>query len=479
MKPIYVAVSTREAGFARAIARGLSEKGEGFFVQVLEREAVRAAAAAAAAKAAEIAAAAEIGGNVEIAAHAEIAAAAETAARTGINAAAEVIGTGHGLNWQILVTDLCCQEGLIVPEVWMDRVIRLEGYVISVKDVLDRIMDVACNLGIGSAGGLGGKTSGRPFVVGFFGRHGGSGVTSVALTTGRMLAGAFGERVLYLSFAPEDDAYLYGAGAQAGPSVLSGERPGRPGGRPCGLRTAQEHMTGEGRVGAQAGSAAGAPAALKGLGGRGRSRKELLYRLRQGMPFYFEQYAVEDVYGLACLKPTAGANCFHLLVSDERRSLVEQIVKVTDYDVILVDLGAEPNPAQDWQKSCFHLLTEVRSRVDQRCLTDESEEDAVVIWNHGPASGRSEVGRGGLACGEGGRSGIVHGEVDPSEDDRGRDARFEIAHDPESFCMGDGADQTEKWTEDGGSISIDMTKDFAIGIKNFSNFLEDFVLKAR
>ena len=415
MEPIKIAVSTKEPGFARALARGLAEYGEGLYIRILEADPDMTAA--------------------------------------GLHGPGQD-GTAPpaSADWDVLVTDL----DLSAPDGWKDRIVKLESYAISVKQVMDAVMEAAYTAGRCTGRRRQPETADgrRSVIIGFYGRYGSSGVTSIALTVGRMLAGAFGEKVLYLSFAPVDDAVLYGAvpygaalyDAALYDAALDGE----------GAAVGPEEPVAAGEAGRD----------------RRRSRKELLYRLRQEAPFYFQQYIEEDEYGLHCLHPCDGENCFSAMEIQERRQVLDRISAAAGYNVIIADLGKRPEGNEFAETGC-DLSVEVRNRLDRRWALQERRKepysrwvDHVTIWNRNEENCGME-------------------KKDPercrTEDDLEKNPliEFEIEDDTESFQIFTYAAGGYEEVESSGFISISMTKGFAMGIKNFADFLEENVLKVK
>jgi hypothetical protein len=319
-------------------------------------------------------------------------------------------------DWQVLVTDLDC----LMDARWESHVLLLKSNVISVEQVCNLIME---------------KTTqkqerqllcpeGQPIFFAFYGKYGSSGVTSMAITAGRFLAGAYGEKVLYLSFTPYDDSRLYSLySSPFSEDAFYGAR----------------QVTGK------------KEAICKG--DSFPTRKELLYRLRQGIPFFFQRYVEEDDYGLAFLYQTNGHNCFSDCEEEEIRRILESLSVQTDYDVVLVDLGTGAEG---------HGLTDLwAARVEVGNAKD-------LRWSAVPEEGKI----------------IATNYSDENSNDSGR---LKIAMDSESFQRVEVEIEKERKKEVDKdtshriaiNIAINMTKKYANGVKNLAELLENVVLKAK
>ncbi|MCI8610066.1 MAG: hypothetical protein HFE73_10515 [Firmicutes bacterium] len=372
MKAIRIVISMKEMGFAQAMARGLAEAEEQLQITILSAEE----------------------GTCLV---------NDPKGETECESA-----------YQILVTDL--DVGL--SEFWQKRAVRLESYAVSVKEIIHRVMEMVYppNRTESAEEKVNGR---RPFIIGFYGVYGSCGLTSIAVTTGRILAGGYGEKVVYLSFTPQDDGQLYDEPPYDGQGENS-----------CGDRPT--------------------------------SKKELMYRLQADMHFYLPQYVTEDRYGLAQFVGTGRENSFSIIPRKEQGGFLQRLAGLADYDIILVDLGVSPSvePGLEWG---LDYLIEVRNRQDKRWEIKENMENGrpeptkkLILWNRGNER---------------------HIEEDKAVTCHSR-MQMEIMEDKESFQVWKPVD-CETAKESSQAIAVSMTRDFAEGVKKLANFLEEIVLKAK
>lgn len=388
MKPVRIAVLMKEPAFGRAVARGLAESGNGFLIEVMERDLLASGAAL----------------------------------------LEEWMDRSE--TWEVLVTDCgsedCLESGsgdgleegeknqspglvLVDPETF-----RISQLCRQVQETADRVRE---RKGIGSGESLrqrhGTSEDGmQTEIIGFLGLYGGCGVTALAVTVGRMLAGAYGEKVLYLPLTETDGAWLYREAELLQTEGSSGECPQRG--------------------------------------------KELLYRLSHELPCSVEGFVLRDCYGLEMLE---GIGC---LSSEELQDLLTHLAEKGGYDWILADLGSREclRPVGKQTAVICSALVEVGNRMDSRCrlglsitlenraypngwtdpdglnASDSLPERRIMVWNHGIENR--------MAAGE--------------------QEWLEIAHDGESFLP----------NRETGRIEIAMTKNFAIGVKNLTEILLNF-----
>ncbi len=186
----------------------------------------------------------------------------------------------------------------------------------------------------------------KPSVLGFFSPWGGCGVTSLAISCGRLLA-AGGGRPLYIDRDGRPDAALYGGlyareGRHAAPDAA------------CTL-------------------------------------KELLFRLEHDMPLCLERWVREERYGLRLLMGAAGDTILSSLSVEDWNRVLMQIALAAGADWLLLDLGRMERPAAV-ALVLDGLALEVRSRREQRCLCADGADagaagECLLVWNHDAESG--------------------------------------------------------------------------------------------
>ena len=247
MNPVKITVSTKEPGLARDIARGLTELGKNLIIKIVDVEGI-----------------------------------AEKTSQTDA---------------EVLVTDF---DEKIAAEAGFgpSEVVCIDEDVLQISVLYRQLMEIVCrkrdetNRTAWSAEGTGEAGSGR--ILAFFSRRGGCGVTSVTVTAGRMLAGQYGEKVLYIPLTHMDDSLLYEPDSKDPQSL---------------------------------------PENLMG------TVKELVYRLKNQRTVCMEQFVRRDVYGLEYLR-TAGNES--VLNGMDQKPLLQFLVRLSQaggYDWIFLDLG--------------------------------------------------------------------------------------------------------------------------------------------
>ena len=291
MKPVTIAVSVKHAGFAADLAKGLMELGRPYFVEIAGAE-------------------------------------GETAPES---------------QWEVLVTDFGEKEGLAACfEPY--RVIHVQEDTCRISRIAGRISAAARKLRSQaeeeypepSAGtGHGELESGSGRIVLFQSFWGGAGVTSLAVASGRMLSGAYGERVLYLPLTARDGSRMYRRGCEG------------------------SRMT-------------------EGSGPEGTAA-ELYYRMKNGRPFCLDDYVCSDDAGLEYLSWGVSGGSADGMSGEELTAFLKLLGKMTDYGWILADGGTGDfsGPAD--------LRVLVDSRQDCRCRPGDSctGELRLLVHNRG------------------------------------------------------------------------------------------------
>lgn len=410
MKPVRIAVLMKEPAFGRAVARGLAESGNGFLIEVAERELLE----------------------------------------------------GRSETWEVLVTDCDPEEclgsgsgaglkddveeqgpGLVIVD---PETCRISQLCREVQEAADRVRERRCagsgeslrhrrgtwQNGQRNGDGRPGKGDRQTEIIGFLGLYGGCGTTALAVTAGRMLAGAYGEKVLYLPLTEMDGAWVY----------REAELFQRKG-------SAEECPSGECPPGE-------CPSGECPSGACPQRGKELLYRLSHGLPCSVERFMVRDCYGL---EMSEGMDC---LPAEERLELLTNLAEKGGYDRIILDLGSRERLRSIGKQAAemCSVFVEVGNRMDGRCVLDfalapnpltcsESlntpvifSERRIMVWNHGTENREPAV--------------MAASNEQP--------VILEIAHDEESFLP----------DRETGRIDIAMTKNFAIGVKNLTEILMNF-----
>ncbi|MGN1415176.1 MAG: hypothetical protein ACI4WY_13110 [Anaerovoracaceae bacterium] len=314
MKPVRIAVLMKEPAFGRAVARGLAESGNGFVIEVAEH------------------ALQEVPGADQM-----------------------EEGMDRSPAWEVLVTDCgpeSCPDdnpGLVLVD---PETCRISQLCRAVQEAADRVRESGgirsgdCMRRLRETLGDGRKNEdGRQTeVIGLLGFCSGCGVTALAVTAGRMLAGAYGEKVLYLPMTEIVDGWTY------------------------------------------------RDADLFREGGLQRG-KELLYRLSHQLPCSVESFTLRDCYGL---EMPEGMDC---LPVEERQELLTHLREKGGYDWILVDLGSRKCLRYAWKQTAgmCSALVEVGNRMDSRCsldlpiAPDGLPKRRILVWNHS-AENRMDAG---------------------------------------------------------------------------------------
>ena len=246
--------------------------------------------------------------------------------------------------WEVLVTDFAGNEGL---EACFEpyRVIQADEDTCRISQISSRIDEAVRRYRDECAGctdefkerTIGtGTGMGKTRTVCFRSLWGGAGTTSLALAAGRMLSGAYGERVLFLPFTPSDGSLLYRRDAEA------------------------EH-TAEG----------------KGM--------EVFYRMRNGRPFLFSEYVSCDCTGLEYLNWGSGGAGQVLMSEEEQRQFLHLCAEKEEYDWILADLGTGNMDVSGTVQILVDNLLDCRTAYRR---TDDAterryEELQLVIQNRG------------------------------------------------------------------------------------------------
>lgn len=292
MKPVTIAVSVKNPGFAADLARGLSLLDRPYFI--------------------------------------------EFAGEKGVNVLEN--------RWDVLLVDFDKNEGLTACfEPY--RVIRADEDTCRISQISSQVDEAVRRYRDECTGSTGafkertigtGTGSGKTRTVIFRSLWGGAGTTSLALAAGRMLSGAYGERVLYLPFTQGDGSLLYRRGAEA-------------------------ENTAEG----------------KGL--------ELFYRMRNGRPFHFSEYVSCDYTGLEYLNWGSGGAVPGLMSEEEQLQFLHLCAEQAEYDWILVDLGTGNMDASGIVRILVDNLMDSRTaycRLDGE-PENMSEEIQLTVQNRG------------------------------------------------------------------------------------------------
>ena len=247
MNPVKITVSTKEPGLARDIARGLTELGKNLIIKIVDVEGI-----------------------------------AEKTSQTDA---------------EVLVTDFdekIAEKAGFEPSdvVWIcEDTPQISG-------IYRRIMDIVCRKREETYGAGMSRPEGESIqasrILSFFSRQGGSGVTSAAVTAGRMLAGRFGEKVLYVSMTEMDDSLYYD-------ETFTEEE------------QAEINLTG--------------------------SVKELWYRLKNHRPIFMEHFVRRDVYGLEYLQTGSDEILLKEMDADTLQMFLMRLIQRGGYGWILLDLG--------------------------------------------------------------------------------------------------------------------------------------------
>ncbi len=246
--------------------------------------------------------------------------------------------------WEVLVTDFAENEGLTACfEPY--RVIRADEDTCRISQISSRIDEAVRRYRDECAGctdefeerTIGtGKDNGKTCTVIFRSLWGGAGTTSLALAAGRMLSGAYGERVLYLPFTPRDGSLLY-------------------------RRDMEAENTAE----------------RKGL--------ELFYRMRNGRPFHFSEYVSSDYTGMEYLNWGSGGAVPGFMSEEEQLQFLYLCAEQEEYDWILVDFGTGDMDVPGALRILVDNLLDCRTAYRRTDGEPErrSEELQLVIQNRG------------------------------------------------------------------------------------------------
>lgn len=292
--------------------------------------------------------------------------------------------------WEVLIADADRNNGLTACfEPY--RVIRAEEDTCRISQLSSRIDAAVRQHRDGQERAEGGEKAeaqglSRTRVVVFQSFWGGAGTTSLAVAAGRMLSGAYGERVLYLPLTPRDGSLIYRSGAEAENSA-------------------------EG------------------------SGMELFYRMRNGRPFCFREYAEADFAGMEYLSWGSTKSMTGHMSDDEKKQLVSLAASQDEYDWILADLGTENLNLRGNVRVIVDNLQDCRTVIDRNENETGSSfaEIMIVIQNRG-LENRMEQGR------------------------------MELIDDGESFV-----------TSGDEKAEIVLSKSYAAGVKIFSEWLLETV----
>ncbi len=289
MKPVTIAVSTKEPGLAQDLARGLTGLGKNLIVRIVNPDFNE-------------------GDSLE-----------------GV----DVIAADF---------DFCGESGETAPD-W--AAVTLDRNHLRISQVYQQIMDAYCENREGKTGSAYGD--GTFHCLSFFSMQGGCGVTAVAVTAGRMLAGMYGEKTLYVPVTPEDGSMLYNE-----PLMTEDQK--------------------------------------------NRSSvllKELQYRIKNARPLYMERFVGQDEYGLEYLCTGFSGKILMEMKPDERNKLLQEIAERGQYQWMLLDWGkqaetpdfgvpAEVCSGEDSRTGCLYRF----DRNDQNKVA-ESDSQRIQIRNHG------------------------------------------------------------------------------------------------
>ncbi len=213
-----------------------------------------------------------------------------------------------------------------------------------------------------------------PLICGFYSKYGGSGVTATAIMAGRQSASIYGRKVLFLPMTGDDDSIYY------------------------------------------------SEADLEKV----RSKKELLYRIKEGRPYHIAGYTAKDRWGLTYLIGGAG----------EDVELARHLAAQWDFDLIILDTGKRHIPElEDLCSICFLVVNEMDCRSSIG-IDGANSKAQFIIKNHS------------------------------SKNDKYAET-IEIIQDEESF------ERIEK------NIAISSSKSFAAGVKAVTEILEEAMEQTR
>ena len=316
MKPATVAVLMEDDGLAKDLARGLAENGEHLLIEILRP------------------------GDAE----------------------------NSGKRYEVLVTDFEEKDGL-TDGFEPSKVVRIGDSPYRISKIYGRIMDIASGQRT-----MHGSTSDAAAVITVNSPWGGSGATSLAVTAGRMLAGAYGEKVLYVPLTWQDGSLEYRD--------------------PAGLRIKKE---GSERI---------------------HSVKELVYRLKNERPVFWPNFTVTDEYGLEYLWCGEKENELLLLEEAEQACVFRHLQESGSYGWIIADVGNQTAESEYLHSS---VSVTADSQMDSRMIKERADEAAgkgisVLVKNHGLEN--RVYDRGGEAVNFSAAAELIHdGESFVSRDD--------------------------------------------------------------
>ena len=287
MKPVTIAVSVKNSGFGEDLARGLSMLDRPYYIEIAE----------------------DMGEN-----------APEN-------------------RWEVLVTDFERNEGLtacfepyrvVLAEEDTCRISRISS---QIDRAVRKHRDLSA--GIHETESMEGEKDRRTGVVFFQGCWGGCGVTSLALAAGRMLSGAYGERVLYLPLTAEDGSLMYRNGMEE-----------------------ETENAGNGM--------------------------ELFYRMRNSRPCDFRSFVCSDSAGLEYLRWNRVGER-NSLTEDEKLQFIKMAADKAEYDWILADAGTGNPSVSGAVRIMVDNLQDSRTayRSAERSGETLTEEIQIVVRNRG------------------------------------------------------------------------------------------------
>ena len=346
MKPVRIAVFMKDQAFGRAVARGLAGSGNNFILEVLEKaprgdgEKTWEVLLTDSVQLQERSRGESYGENYGEG-HGE--GSGENYGEGGGEGRGTCQGESRGEGRMPSGLVLTCEEDCRISE--LCRAVWAEADRVRGQDFGYRGGAYQEDASARGQWKSGGETEGRKNgetaqIIGFSGCGGGSGTTAVAVTAGRMLAGAYGERILYLPLTGENGAHIY-------------------------------REKDEGKADAR------------------RGGKELLYRMLHGMPCSVAAYLHGDAYGVEQVEGVSA------LLLRERADLLEVLAEKGEFDRIIVDMGncrAENDVQKNIRKMCG-CFVEVASGLDCRYFaggitedhekSDDFTERKITVLNHG------------------------------------------------------------------------------------------------
>jgi len=300
MKPVTIAVSTKEPGLAQDLARGLTGLGKNLIVRIVNPDS------------------------------------GDTDSLEG----ADVLACDF---------DFCTADGVSELDL---TVVKLDRKPLRISHIYQQIMDAYSESRGGKTGGAsGGGTFGS---LSLFSMQGGSGVTAVAVTAGRLLAGMYGEKTLYVPMTPEDGSMLYN----------------EP------LMTVNQKHQGDVLL------------------------KELQYRIKNDRPLYMDRFVGQDEYGLEYLCTGMSSGMWKEMKPEERSKLLWNIAEQGRYQWLILDWGKQTAIPD------FGVPAELFSNADSRinCIKrwngskpgsgTRSHSHKIQILNHGRKNSAEMVQEG-------------------------------------------------------------------------------------